>query len=107
MFQEPIIFKGNTIQKTAPIAIQTPMPELSHHTCFCSKHSKRIRDFLKSLEEKTNQSQGLTIDFATTELEKSLKLKRVDTYDVHTKVAPCWPKHLYSTVPDWYFPFSF
>ena len=57
MFQEPIIFKSNGIQKTAPIAMQTPMPELSHHTCFCSKHSKRIRDFLKSLEEKTNQRQ--------------------------------------------------
>ena len=109
MFQEPIIFKGNALQKTEAIAMQIPMPELSHRTCFCSKHSKRIRDFSKSIDEKANLSPMiLTIDCAMIELGKLLSsLKLIQIENVHRKVALCWPNHLYSSLPDWYFPFSF
>ena len=109
MCQEPILFKGNALQRTETIAMQIPIPELSHHTCFCRKHSKRIRDFSKLIDEKANLSPIiLTIDFAMIELGKLLSSRKlIHIENVHRKVALCWPNHLYSSLPDWYFPFSF
>jgi len=107
MFQGPIIFKGNAVQRTETIAMQIPMPILSHHTCFCNKHSIRIRDFLNSMDEKANLSTILTIDFAIIELEKLLSsTKIIEIENVHVTVALCWqPSDEFKSLPHWYYPF--